>query len=402
MELDIVQKLLANLRKAPNRKYSLTFIEKTKKHLAVLRETLVKNTTSKSETETFDKIVSTIDQFLKPRQGSESSGTEIEEENSYSNNMSAFNLETALKAIPIFNGQYKELEPFLKIIELLHRSYTADARISLIEFVTSIKLNAAVRTALGPDVTTLEELKKRLQERYKSNFTIAQVHTQLALTTQKNNTVINFKDKILNLVSELNRLQINELGNTATSDQKAVVGKMNEKYALTIFKNGLENRLKTTLFAAQPKDFNTAVDIAQEIERDTQNSSSHIFSYRVHHNRQQHRQFNNYNNRNNPQNINRYNNTTGNNTFRYNTYQRNNHTDYSNNRNVVHDNNNYNKRHSSYNNSNRRRYANNNNRNNNQRNSNQGSNRHYMRVISHQGNMDGPEEDFQAPPEGQQ
>lgn len=63
--------------------------------------------------------------------------------------MSDLSLELALRVIPIFDGLYKEGAPFLKCIEVVHKTLEYEAKPDLIEFVFSGKLNNNVRTLLA-------------------------------------------------------------------------------------------------------------------------------------------------------------------------------------------------------------------------------------------------------------
>ena len=83
--------------------------------------------------------------------------------------------------------------------------------------------------------------------------------------------------------------------------------KLNELYALNIFKQGLNEQFISTVFAAQPKNFSDAVNIAMEVEGQVQ---SQIMFFR---NNGDNRK--NSENRNNRNNNNYYNN---NNSGRYN------------------------------------------------------------------------------------
>ncbi|CAD7090004.1 unnamed protein product [Hermetia illucens] len=181
--------------------------------------------------------------------------------------MADFNLETAIKIIPIFDGKYKELEPFLTIVELLYTTLTTTGKTTLINFVTNVKLSATVRLSLcNASITDFNSLKSELLGKYKNNRTIPQIHSVLNSTYQNKSGVTVYKDKILSLVDELNQLQIQELGNQATLSEKKVITRMNETYALTIFKKGLNDQLKSTVFSARPTTFSDAVSLAQELE----------------------------------------------------------------------------------------------------------------------------------------
>lgn len=70
----------------------------------------------------------------------------------------------------------------------------------------------------------------------------------------------------MNIISELNNLQIKELSTNATAGQNNVIININDTYIVTVFQNGLDDYVKCTIFAAQPKTFLGAVNIGLEYE----------------------------------------------------------------------------------------------------------------------------------------
>lgn len=52
--------------------------------------------------------------------------------------MAELNLETAMKIVPIYDGKYKELDSFLKIVEILYSTLTTTAKPLLIDFITNV------------------------------------------------------------------------------------------------------------------------------------------------------------------------------------------------------------------------------------------------------------------------
>ncbi|XP_037903423.1 putative uncharacterized protein DDB_G0291812 [Hermetia illucens] len=212
----------------------------------------------------------------------------------------------------------KELEPFLTIVELLYMTLATTGTTTLINFVTDVKLSTTVRLSLcNASITDFNSLKSELLGKYKNNRTIPQIHSVLNSTYQNKSGVTVYKDKILSLVDELNQLQIQELGNEATLSEKKVITRMNETYALTIFKKGLNDQLKNTIFSARPTTSSDAVSLPQELENIELQATSNInnnYSYnnnnrnnnnngnnnhRNSNNNRSHRNRNNYNDRRN-------------------------------------------------------------------------------------------------------
>lgn len=279
-------------------------------------------------------------------------------------NMAQFNLETAIKIVPLFSGDYKELSSFLTIVELINNTLEAAQKSTLINFVYNAKLTSAVRTSLGTsEPETFEDLKKFLSIRYKSNKTISQIQATLSNFSQRSMNVNTYHEKLLEMIAELNELQIKGIDN-CDSTQSDTIKKINGDYALNIFKNGLKGELKSIVFASRPKELNEALQLALELEKEFSNSPGQIFYFSNNNNRRNNsKNFNNdrysYNNRRNNanqnNNINKCNNNRSNNngnssngmTSRYNnTYRPNTYT----NSNGPHTYNNRGNRANSYNN----------------------------------------------------
>lgn len=292
--------------------------------------------------------------------------------------MADLNMETTMKIVPNFTGSYKEIDSFLKIVELLYNSLSTDGKRQLIEVVFHIKFSPKVKTIIGTcsEPTDFLNLSVLLKEKFKSNKTVSQIHSNLANFSQGNLAVTTFKDRLLDEIAELNKLQIQELGTSASNEEKKVIEKMNESYALNIFKNGLNDQLKQTIFASQPKTLVEAINLGCELE---QTNRCQVMHYGSH----QHRNPNFYNNRNfnthNNRNFNRFNSN----------FNRNNNNSNSNNNNF--NRNNYNNNNYNHNDRNNFRNNNFNNRNNNSHRGNYGNSSQHVRMIQEQGNYQGSE-----------
>ena len=97
--------------------------------------------------------------------------------------MATFNLETAIKIIPEFKGNYKDLQSFLTIVELIEKTLDNANKAILISFVYNAKLSNLVRTVIGvSEPKTFQELKESLINRYRSKRTVSQIQTLLQIT----------------------------------------------------------------------------------------------------------------------------------------------------------------------------------------------------------------------------
>lgn len=311
--------VLTNLKKSSGRGYSyetilqkLQLIEELKENFETLTIDDTNEENSNALKIEFYKTYTIIkQQLLDQLQSKREEGKKDKQEVI----MSSFNLELAIKAVPLFNGQYKELSSFLTITEIIHNGLNTDGKKSLIEFICNVKLSNTVKTSICAvsEPKTFGELKDKLEARYKSTKTIPIIHTTLSNLKQKS-SISNFNENILTLISELSDMQIKDLPTTATETEKQVITNMNDKYALTIFKNGLNEKYKSTVYAAQPQTLVDAVNIASELENDSNQNNPQILhinrvfrrnnNFRGNYNRQFNNNKSNY--RNNNFNSNRY------------------------------------------------------------------------------------------------
>lgn len=264
----------------------------------------------------------------------DSSDIEIE------NKMSLFDIQLAIKVIPEFQGDQKNLSNFLNLIQFLHDELKDNQeKLKLINFVMKTRLAEKVKNKVisREPPTNLTSLKNLLQESYKSNKTPLQITNELNSLRQNDRNVLDFASKIENLTAELNALQIVALG----EDKRDIVTTVNDVLALNAFKVGLKPSLRQTIFAARPKTLQEAINIASEMESSIR-PSENIFHFnhnrgrssqnRTPHNRQFYRnQYNNVrynqnsihrnsfnNNKNYIQRNNNFNRNVNNNQYSYN------------------------------------------------------------------------------------
>lgn len=346
----------------------------------------------------------------------------LEEQNSNISNvnvtMTEFDINTSLKVVPEFNGNYKDLNSFLKITELIYKTLTDNAKKTFIEFIREVKLGNKVRTAIGilEPIDNFEKLSNELTKIYKNPLTIPEIYSKLSCYTQRNQNVTTFSDHILSLTSELTSLHIAELEGTVTSQRKDDIIRNDQKYSLTVFKSNLNDHLKQAMCLAQPNTLAEAINLAKELERTTSTSGQVMYfsqnnygqnnnyrgrnnnyrgnnnNYRGNNNRSSN---NNFNNTQNFTNSNRGNNNNGNrNRGQYNNNWSGHNNNNSRNGNDLQNNNNYNNNQQNRGNTGNRGQ---NRGNNNHRGRNRGSNnnnrgqQNRIRVMN-EGNEDVPEE----------
>lgn len=341
--LDSISVLSENLKKLGQKTYKLETIDKKlneikefKEKLGVLEKTeanidYIKLGEIKSEFKTLfyttnsrlTELRNEIIQNTKDLNEQTSSQNTEENKETKITKMAEFDINTSLKVVPEFSGNYKELASFLKIIELINQSLSTEAKKTFIEFVREVKLSNKIKTHLGvlEPITTFEILKTELSKIYKSPMTIPDIYSKLNSFTQRNQNVTSYSDTILSLTAELSSLRISELEGTITTERRNDVITNDQKYALTIFKNNLNDIFRQPICVAQPKTLADAINLAKELERSTPSQGQVMFYNRGRYNNNR-GHYNNSKQNYNYSRTNRQNTNTHNNNYNNNNYNR--------------------------------------------------------------------------------
>lgn len=263
-----IEKWILNFHKNPNRTYTPAHLLKRVAELREIRKDFRKqylNLLQKDKNlavdlkEQFEQSYSVLDGIL------EANISKTLDKNLKDNEMATFDIATTLKVIPEFQGDPKNLNNFLNLIEFLYDDLKdATEKSKLIKFILKTRLAEKVKNKLSitQAPTDLVTLKKTLQDIFKSGKTPLKIQSELAKVSQGNRPVKDFADQIEDLVSQLNSMQIAEQGET----HRGIIAKLNDQIGLNSFKNGLHENLKTTVFASNPKTLQEAVNTANEAE----------------------------------------------------------------------------------------------------------------------------------------
>lgn len=294
-----------------------------------------------------------------------------------------FEMDKTLKIIPLFDGETSKLSNFLNLTKYLYEATKTDDQEKLIQFIYNTRLTDKPKNRLigisAPK--TLVEFTKAFNDAYLYTRSQAIIQTELISSVQTNKPLHKYAERIERLIAELNNVQITEQGEQA----RATITSLNDKYAMNIFKNGLNENLASVIHAAQPESLSSAIKIATEVDQSRNSTNKIMF---INRNTNYNSNRNNFNRINYNGNLNRNNFNRNNNHFnRNNNFNRNNY----NNSNRI---NNFNR--NNYNNNNFKRNNNNNNRHNNTNNSNRNNfnrnrnqnrnNRHINHITTEQGN----------------
>lgn len=286
--IDCVEKILINLKKNPNRAYSAEFVLNKKTLVFNLRtsfndsllklarldidENLIEPYKAK-----FKKLYAEVDSILDSRSQDILEKSFIVDSDSEEDfKMSGFDISTVMRVVPEFAGDVKQLTNFLNIVEYLSDSIKENQdKENLIKFVLKTKLSDIVRHRLNshPEPSDIKQFKAVFSQVFKSKKTPLNIQSELSRTVQGNLSISDFASKIENLVAELNSLQLV----SADEHSRSTIIKLNDEVGLNAFKMGINDNIRSVIFAARPANLSDAISLAFEV--DIPNSSNSIFKF---------------------------------------------------------------------------------------------------------------------------
>lgn len=172
-------------------------------------------------------------------------------------------LSSISKLIPVFTGKKDELHSFVTNLNMVFKTIKEEKQQFFFDFVFESRLDLKVQNRVKRDSmpTNVSELINILKKTYKPVRSANNVLNELTHITQKGESVTNFAGKIESLISELNEIQISEIGEEGRSS----IIKANNMIAFNSFKNGLKDQQAvTTIEASRVKAFTEALEIAEE------------------------------------------------------------------------------------------------------------------------------------------
>lgn len=186
----------------------------------------------------------------------------------------AFNIDTALKLIPNFDGKSSNLHKFTSCCDLMYNSITIDNDKKLfLEFLKNKLDGSAYDVVRYMKFENWNDLKKELELKFKEFKSVDVLQSELSnCKQQQNETVRNFVDRIQKLVSDLNEACINRDG----EDFIDFIKKHNNASALGVFKNGLKYPLNIIVKSGNYNSLNDAINRAIEEEAFNSNLDSKI------------------------------------------------------------------------------------------------------------------------------
>lgn len=123
--------------------------------------------------------------------------------------MAKFDILTAGKLLPEFNGDPKTLSNFLGLVKFYSNTLTSEEdKTKLVEFVLETRLADKVRNSILTETKPkkLDDLEKTLVKIYKPTKNPLIIHNELARSYQGNLSVSAFAERIEALTAQLNEV----------------------------------------------------------------------------------------------------------------------------------------------------------------------------------------------------
>lgn len=159
-QLESLLGILQNLKKKPNRTYTGEYIQEKQLEISQIWDRILEETKPEEleDTKTYVRdIVSQINNLLKRKEYQK-------------NKMAKFDILTAGKLLPEFNGDPKTLSNFLGLVKFYSNTLTSEEdKTKLVEFVLETRLADKVRNSILTETKPkkLDDLEKTLAKIYK-------------------------------------------------------------------------------------------------------------------------------------------------------------------------------------------------------------------------------------------
>lgn len=177
----------------------------------------------------------------------------------------AYQLDTALKMIPEFDGRKENLHKFIACCDIVGKGATTrDHKESFLNVIKTKLSGSAYNLIKYKTFESWDGLKTILQNQYLEKRTMAQIQSELLNSKQlPSEDILTFANRIERLSLDLTDACVASEGEAAYETVK----NLNEKSALRAFVEGLRDPIKLIVKASRFDNFHDAVAAACEEER---------------------------------------------------------------------------------------------------------------------------------------
>ena len=183
-------------------------------------------------------------------------------------------LRSTVTLLKTFDGTPSRLEAFINQIDTFHtRYFTNDAsqqEYVLLAIKSKITGSAEDFLLTRPDLTTWDEIKLALRQKFSDPVTRANLQQQLIFLTKKNESTQDYIQKLKALVTKINTKICTEIPNI---EARTILINQNELTATQNLLANISNELRTLLIVQNPQNLDSAIDIITNYEILTSQSS---------------------------------------------------------------------------------------------------------------------------------
>lgn len=183
------------------------------------------------------------------------------------NNDMADALRSTVTLLKTFDGTPSHLEAFVKQIDTFHNRYFNNdlSQQEYVNLAIKSKITGSAEDFLltRSDLTTWDEIKTALRQKFSDPLTRANLQQQLIFLTKKNESTQDYIQKLKALVTKINTKICTDIANI---EARTILINQNELTATQNLLANISSELRTLLIVQNPQNLDTAIDIITNYE----------------------------------------------------------------------------------------------------------------------------------------
>jgi hypothetical protein len=189
---------------------------------------------------------------------------EQEDSSSDSENMVAFNYDTASRLPILSKTGSEETRDFLNAVESYWEFLDEAGKSQLVKYVVQAKIIGPAKTKIGSAVpTTLSNLKTLLKTKCGATESIESLSVKLQTLKQQQKSAEEYAAELEGLAEKISEIEISKSSTLADDSAKEAIRTVYKRQALTTFQRGLNDKdVRTAVIAARSGDLSEALLVA--------------------------------------------------------------------------------------------------------------------------------------------
>lgn len=186
-----------------------------------------------------------------------------------------FDLRAACSLIPILDGKEATVKRLIDAVEMYGEMLNSSEKSLLIKFVLKSRLSENAKLRLSDNYPSIEDLVKDIKKHLLTTKSYTAIQSRLLHTKQSWRSIDEYGTEIEKLFSELTIAQAE--GN---SEKYSVLKPLNEKTAIKVFSDGLnDSRLSTIVAARNFSCLKDAIQAAKDEQLATPSTSAGVMQF---------------------------------------------------------------------------------------------------------------------------